>query len=273
MARSGTITSPSETAPTDAITAEARDEATPPISLPSQIPPIHLTPQTPQTPPKDIMRKRPDAPAPKASLNGHHPTGPNHGDACTAARYDDGMSGLRDVGESGFCDAVAHRAANLFATRQHLCAEAVLRALAEGLGGPLSPEQAAALGTPFCQGMGGAGCTCGALSGGIAGVGLYLGRRCDGASGAPGRRHARLLHDTFRRTFGATCCRVLTKNLDKDAHFAQCQHLTQEAARMAARLLLAEGVRPVDAQGLPGKPDTRLTAWRRRFTALFRRRA
>lgn len=169
-------------------------------------------------------------------------------------------------------DAVARRAANLFATRQHLCAEAVLRALAEALGGPLTPEQAAALGTPFCQGMGGAGCTCGALTGGIAGVGLYLGRRCDGASGAPGRDHARTLHDAFRKDFGATCCRVLTRNLDKAAHFAQCQHLTQEAARMAARLLIEQGVRPMQAQGLPRRDDTRFTAWRRRFTALFRRR-
>lgn len=264
MARSGTITSPSGITPTDAISAATRDEATPP------------------TPLRDVATALPDVSSPEASLSESHLAGSKHDatthttgrcDVSTPDVRDVSTPDVRDVGVPDFCDAVAHRAANLFATRQHLCAEAVLRALAEGLGGPLSPEQAAALGTPFCQGMGGAGCTCGALSGGIAGVGLYLGRRCDGASGAPGRRHARLLHDTFRRTFGATCCRVLTKNLDKDAHFAQCQHLTQEAARMAARLLLSEGVRPVDAQGLPGKPDTRLTAWRRRFTALFRRRA
>ena len=264
MARNGTTT-PSGTAPNDAISAMAQDNTT------SRTP---LTPLKGVTPLKDTMPARPDSPASEASPH-EKPRDESGLDtfASAAVRYDGGMSGLRDVGESDFCEAVAHRAANLFATRQHLCAEAVLRALAEGLGGPLSPEQAAALGTPFCQGMGGAGCPCGALSGGIAGVGLYLGRRCDGASGAPGRRHARVLHDAFRRAFGATCCRVLTKNLDKDAHFAQCQHLTQEAARMAARLLLDEGVRPVNAQGLPRRPDTRLTAWRRRFTALFRRRA
>ncbi|ADP87687.1 C-GCAxxG-C-C family protein [Nitratidesulfovibrio vulgaris] len=266
MARNGTITGPpSGTAPNDAIPSMTPDKPTPLVPL---------TPRKGVAPLKDIMPERPDAIAPEASP--HESTRNESGHdtfASTAARYNGGMSGLRDVDTPDLCDAVAQRAANLFATRQHLCAEAVLRALAEGLGGPLSPEQAAALGTPFCQGMGGAGCTCGALSGGIAGVGLYLGRRCDGASGAPGRRHARVLHDAFRRAFGATCCRVLTKNLDKAAHFAQCQHLTQEAARMAARLLLDEGVRPVNAQGLPRRPDTRLTAWRRRFTALFRRRA
>lgn len=169
-------------------------------------------------------------------------------------------------------DAVALRAANLFETRQLLCAEAVLRALAEAFGGPLTPEQAAALGTPFCQGMGGAGCTCGALSGAVAGAGLFLGRPCDGASGAAGRAHARLMHDRFRKDFGATCCRVLTRGLDSAAHFAQCQKLTREAARMVAVLLLDHGIRPAEECGLPKVPDTRLTTWKNRLRALFRPR-
>lgn len=173
--------------------------------------------------------------------------------------------------DAAFAEAVAQRAENLFATGQLLCAEAVLRALAEALGGPLSPEQAAALGTPFCHGMGGGGCTCGALTGAIAAVGLHLGRSCEGASGTAGRNHARTLHDTFREGIGPTCCRTLIRNMpDKGTHKAQCCALTGAGARLAAQLLLREGVRPPVSCGLPARPDTVFTAWRRRVRALFR---
>jgi C_GCAxxG_C_C family probable redox protein len=168
-------------------------------------------------------------------------------------------------------EAIRRRAENLFDTRQLLCAEAVLHAVAETLGGPLSPDQAAALGTPFCQGMGGAGCTCGALSGAVAAVGLFRGRPERGAGGAKGRALARRMHDAFRADCGATCCRVLIRHVrhDKAAHFAQCRGLTGKGAALAARELLAEGVRPRDgALLLPA--DTGLTPWRNRLRALLR---
>lgn len=168
-------------------------------------------------------------------------------------------------------EAIRRRAENLFDTRQLLCAEAVLHAVAEALGGPLSPDQAAALGTPFCQGMGGAGCTCGALSGAVAAVGLFRGRPERGAGGAQGRALARRMHDAFRADCGATCCRVLIRHVrnDKAAHFAQCRSLTGKGAVLAARALLAEGVRPSDgALSLPA--DTALTLWRNRLRALLR---
>lgn len=168
-------------------------------------------------------------------------------------------------------EAIRRRAENLFDTRQLLCAEAVLHAVAETLGGPLSPDQAAALGTPFCQGMGGAGCTCGALSGAVAAVGLFRGRPERGAGGTKGRALARRMHDAFRADCGATCCRVLIRHVrhDKAAHFAQCRSLTGKGAVLAARALLAEGVLPRDgALSLP--MDTGLTLWRNRLRALLR---
>ncbi|KAF5034588.1 putative redox-active protein [anaerobic digester metagenome] len=168
-------------------------------------------------------------------------------------------------------EAIRRRAENLFDTRQLLCAEAVLHAVAEALGGPLSPDRAAALGTPFCQGMGGAGCTCGALSGAVAAVGLFRGRPERGAGGTKGRALARQMHDAFRADCGATCCRVLIRHVrhDKAAHFAQCRSLTGKGAVLAARALLAEGVRPSDgALSLPA--DTGLTLWRNRLRVLLR---
>jgi C_GCAxxG_C_C family probable redox protein len=168
-------------------------------------------------------------------------------------------------------EAIRRRAENLFDTRQLLCAEAVLHAVAEALGGPLSPDEAAALGTPFCQGMGGAGCTCGALSGAVAAVGLFRGRPERGAGGARGRALARRMHDDFRAACGATCCRVLVRHVhhDKAAHFAQCRSLTGKGAVLAARALLAEGVYPRDG-AFPFPADTGRTLWRNRLRALLR---
>jgi len=62
-----------------------------------------------------------------------------------------------------------------------------------------------------------------------------------------------MLHDNFRMIHGATCCRVLTKNVknDKKAHFRQCAELTANSAEMAARLVLSEN--PVFKSIKPGK--------------------
>lgn len=53
------------------------------------------------------------------------------------------------------------------------------------------------------------------------------------------RKNARLLHDAFRSTHGATCCRVLSRGVrhDRQAHFQQCAHLTAVAAEMAAQMI------------------------------------
>ena len=54
------------------------------------------------------------------------------------------------------------------------------------------------------------------------------------------RDSARQLHDQFKFTHGATCCRVLSKKVkhDKNIHFQHCAGLTAQAAEMAARLVL-----------------------------------
>ncbi len=166
-------------------------------------------------------------------------------------------------------DQVGKRAANLFETKQLLCAEAILRAVAEVFGGPLTPEQAAQVGTPFCMGLGGAGCTCGALSGAVASIGIYLGRK-EGGNGAPCRAYGKELHNVFKTKHKSTCCRVLTRNLDAKTHFAQCLSLTEEGARMAAKLLLEHNVAPLDKMLLPATPETRWTAIRRNIASVFR---
>ena len=135
----------------------------------------------------------------------------------------------------------SRRAENLYLTRQLRCSEAVVVALNHGLGGGLSDETAIRMASCFPDGLGGSGCLCGALGGGILALGLFLGRERPGARDK--RRAgpaAKKLHDLFREAFGGTCCRVLSGKVRKNekAHFQRCGDFTRAATEMTAKLIL-----------------------------------
>ncbi|WP_080800495.1 C-GCAxxG-C-C family protein [Desulfamplus magnetovallimortis] len=131
-------------------------------------------------------------------------------------------------------------AANLYETRQFLCSEAVLVALNRGLGGGLTEEQAVSMAAPFGYAMGNSGCICGALSGAVMGAGLIMGNSNPYSRRKEMRESALMLHNAFKETNGATCCRILSKKVkhDKKAHFRQCADITANATEMAALLVL-----------------------------------
>jgi C_GCAxxG_C_C family probable redox protein len=147
-----------------------------------------------------------------------------------------------------FISKIRERARNLFETRQMLCAEAVVVSLNNGLEGGLTENQAIAMAAPFCLGLGESGCMCGALSGAVMVTGLFLGEDRPYRNRLDMRDSARQLHDAFKASNGATCCRVLSKkvNHDKKAHFKQCASLTAEAAELAARLILKKRPELID---------------------------
>ena len=134
------------------------------------------------------------------------------------------------------------RAANFYDAHKLCCSEAVIVTLNQGFGGGLSPEAALQLGAGFCHGMGEAGCTCGALSGSVAVMGLFLGPHGkNGCNKKKFRAIIKEMHDRFRERFRATCCRVLSKKVkhDEKARRANCLQLTRGGAEIAVRLLLA----------------------------------
>lgn len=139
-------------------------------------------------------------------------------------------------------EQIKKRAENLYQTRQLLCSEAVVVTLNKTFNGGLSDSQAVAVAAPFSIAMGESGCICGALSGAVLACGLFIGNNQPYRHRRRMRKISRQLHDTFKTTNGATCCRVLTRNVrhDRQAHFQQCAHLTADAAEMAARLILSQ---------------------------------
>jgi C_GCAxxG_C_C family probable redox protein len=137
--------------------------------------------------------------------------------------------------------ALGSRAGLLYRDRKLLCSEAVLVTLNEAFRGNLTQEQAVALASAFPVGLGGSGCLCGAVSGAALAIGLFLGRTKPGGLGS--RRvqaEVAALHTLFRKEFGSTCCRVLTREVKSDPkrHFEQCAGLTEAGAEMAAMTIL-----------------------------------
>jgi C_GCAxxG_C_C family probable redox protein len=97
------------------------------------------------------------------------------------------------------------------------------------------------LGSGFGGGIGGAGCVCGALSGVVAALGLFLGPgRWSGHDKKALRLMVAGLHDRFRERSGSTCCRQLIADYrgkrTERKHF--CADLTAWAAREATLLIL-----------------------------------
>ena len=133
------------------------------------------------------------------------------------------------------------RTQNLFLTKQLMCAESVLTVLNQGLSGGMPMEMAVRLASGLPEGLGGSGCTCGSLTGGVLALGLFLGRSGPGfRNGKPAMFSAKALHGQFKDRFGATCCRVLTKDLKwgSKEHFQKCSLRAGFSAEMSARLIL-----------------------------------
>jgi len=136
---------------------------------------------------------------------------------------------------------VHQRAENLYENHKLCCSESLLLVLNHGFNGGLSSEQAKQLGAGFCGGMGEAGCTCGALSGAIMGLGLLVGPHTkSGPSKKMFRNLSKKMHDRFHENFSSTCCRSLIEPYDKDKKGRSqfCSNLTATTAAMAAELLL-----------------------------------
>jgi len=139
-------------------------------------------------------------------------------------------------------ERIGDRAENLFRSKQFMCTESVLLAVSKGLGRDLSEETATALAAPFSDGMGGSGCTCGALSGGVMSIGLCLGGGNARGRRARSRRFSKELHGRFTRQFRSACCRVLSRDVRENPrrHFDQCAAITGATAKMTARLILEQ---------------------------------
>lgn len=119
----------------------------------------------------------------------------------------------------------AKEAEALYRSGKYHCAEAVLESIRRQFS-PATP--AAVVGTVAGFGGGsGAGCICGAVSGGTVAIGLVLNDKKQTT------HLTRELHTWFKGKYGVTCCKIIRKENDKGV----CPILTGEVAGKIAEML------------------------------------
>ncbi|MBM6861456.1 C-GCAxxG-C-C family protein [Clostridium saudiense] len=137
---------------------------------------------------------------------------------------------------------IRETAENYYRNGDFFCSEAIVKTIKDEFELPVSDEiVAAASGFPI--GIGGSGCTCGAVSGGVMALGLVFGRQ--EAKDPKVRKTMELtkeLHEKFRKNHKSLCCRILTKGLDMGSgeHKEQCISFTGEVAEEVAKIIVRE---------------------------------
>jgi len=122
------------------------------------------------------------------------------------------------------------------------CSEAIVKTIKDEFQLPISDDIIAAA-SGFPVGMGGSGCTCGAMVGGIMALGLFFGRtEAKDEKVNKTMALANELHDIFRNRHKTLCCRVLTKNMELGSpeHMEQCISFTGEVAAEVAKIIIRE---------------------------------
>ena len=136
-------------------------------------------------------------------------------------------------------EKVGLHAEQLYQDGLFYCSEAVVKAVLEGFGKDV-PHHVLAMSSGFPVGIGGAECTCGAISGGVMSIGYFFGRSRGGSPEvAQSMQLSKELYDRFIRRNRCSCCKALTKNMTKGSaeHMKQCVRFTGEVARDCVEII------------------------------------
>lgn len=119
------------------------------------------------------------------------------------------------------------------------CSEAVVKTIIDEFQIDVS-EDVIKMASGFPVGMGGMGCTCGALTGGVMAIGLVYGR----SQGKDPKVNKAMelsakLYQIFCERHKVSCCKVLTRGMEKGSpeHMDQCIAFTGEMAYEAAKII------------------------------------
>ena len=119
------------------------------------------------------------------------------------------------------------------------CSEAVVKTIIDEFQIDVS-EDVIKMASGFPVGMGGMGCTCGALTGGVMAIGLVYGR----SQGKDPKVNKAMelsakLYQIFCERHKVSCCKVLIRGMEKCSpeHMEQCIAFTGEMAYEAAKII------------------------------------
>lgn len=122
------------------------------------------------------------------------------------------------------------------------CSEAIVKTIKDEFKLPISDHIiSAASGFPI--GIGGAGCTCGSVNGGVMCLGLLFGRtKAKDEKVNKAMELSKELHDFFTSRHKTLCCRALTRGMELGSaiHMDQCISFTGEVAEEVANIIIRE---------------------------------
>ena len=122
------------------------------------------------------------------------------------------------------------------------CSEAVVKTIKDAFGLSVS-DDVISMASGFPVGIGKAGCTCGAVTGGVMSLGLVFGRTTPKDSKVDkAMKLSRELHDIFKKSHKCLCCRTLNKYMimGSSRQMKQCIVFTGEMAQETARIIIRE---------------------------------
>lgn len=139
-------------------------------------------------------------------------------------------------------DKIKVTAEEYYRSGDYYCSEAIVKTIKDAFNIPL-PDAVVGMASGFPVGIGGAGCTCGAVIGGVMALGLLFGRTEPKDEKIKRIMElSRELHDIFRSRHKHLCCRILTRGmtLGSQRHMEQCIIITGEVAEEVAQLIIRE---------------------------------
>ena len=149
---------------------------------------------------------------------------------------------------------IRQTAEEYYRSGQFYCSEAIVKTINDAFGFGY-PEKVVRMASGFPIGIGGAGCACGAVTGGVMAIGMVFGRENPGDPSVDRcLALARELHAFFANRHGCLCCRTLTHGmvLKSPEHLQQCIAFTGEVAEETAKIILRELDAPA---GIPCPPS------------------
>lgn len=142
--------------------------------------------------------------------------------------------------------SVKEEAEGYFRRGEFFCSESVAQTINHLLGKPYD-DNIVKMASGFPIGMGKSGCVCGAVSGGQMALGMAYGRVHGEEMNEKMFPMAAALHDYIKDEYGATCCRVITRqwtgdNFQSPERKQHCIKITGQVAAWIAEKLMDDGV-------------------------------
>lgn len=136
-------------------------------------------------------------------------------------------------------EQVRTKAEEYYRNKDFYCSEAVVKTMLETFDNSMSLDVIKAA-SGFPVGIGGSGCTCGAISGGIISIGLFFGRSvAKDISVNKAMALSAQLYNKFIDAHRVSCCKILIKGFEhgSEKHMKQCISFTGEMAYETAKII------------------------------------